>query len=110
MPEWLLDLFPDRLREVTALEWNRAGERVEAVTSLVFDHPGLGEAMKHLFEDRWPGVFSAAASLGDALFDDDPSAGEVTATPDGATVSTVNVFAVDVVVLPDASDCDASTV
>jgi len=22
-------------------------------TSLVFDHPGLGEAMKHLFEDRW---------------------------------------------------------
>lgn len=24
-----------------------------AWTSLVFDHPGLGEAMKHLFEDRW---------------------------------------------------------
>jgi hypothetical protein len=22
-------------------------------TSLVFDHAGLGEAMKHLFEDRW---------------------------------------------------------
>jgi HTH-type transcriptional regulator, sugar sensing transcriptional regulator len=22
-------------------------------TALVFDHPGLGEAMKHLFEDRW---------------------------------------------------------
>jgi hypothetical protein len=22
-------------------------------TSVVFDHPGLGEAMKHLFEDRW---------------------------------------------------------
>jgi sugar-specific transcriptional regulator TrmB len=22
-------------------------------TSLVFEHPGLGEAMKHLFEDRW---------------------------------------------------------
>ena len=48
--------------------------------------------------------------VGDALFDDDPSAGDDTATPDGATVSTVNVFAVDVVVLPDASDCDASTV
>jgi hypothetical protein len=22
-------------------------------TSIVFEHPGLGEAMKHLFEDRW---------------------------------------------------------
>jgi HTH-type transcriptional regulator, sugar sensing transcriptional regulator len=22
-------------------------------TSLVFEHAGLGEAMKHLFEDRW---------------------------------------------------------
>src|ERR1019366_5049117 len=36
-PEWLLDLSPDRLRDVSTLEWNRAGERVEAVTSLMFD-------------------------------------------------------------------------
>ena len=36
-PEWLLDLFGDRLREISTLEWNRAGERVEAVTSLMFD-------------------------------------------------------------------------
>jgi ATP-dependent RNA helicase HrpB len=36
-PEWLLDLFPERLREVSQLEWNRAGERVEAVNSLMFD-------------------------------------------------------------------------
>jgi ATP-dependent helicase HrpB len=36
-PEWLLDLFGDRLREVSTLQWNRAGERVEAVTSLMFD-------------------------------------------------------------------------
>ena len=36
-PEWLLDLFGDRLREASTLEWNRAGERVEAVTSLMFD-------------------------------------------------------------------------
>lgn len=36
-PEWLLDLFPLRLREVATLEWNRGGERVEAVTSLMFD-------------------------------------------------------------------------
>ena len=36
-PEWLLDLFPERLREVSTLEWNRAGERVEAVRALMFD-------------------------------------------------------------------------
>jgi len=31
-PEWLLDLFPGRLRETSTLEWHRAGERVEATT------------------------------------------------------------------------------
>jgi HTH-type transcriptional regulator, sugar sensing transcriptional regulator len=31
-------------------------------TSLVFDHAGLGEAMKHLFEDRW----QRAAEFGEA--------------------------------------------
>jgi ATP-dependent helicase HrpB len=36
-PEWLLDLFPDRLREAAQLEWNRSAERVESVTSLMFD-------------------------------------------------------------------------
>src|ERR1019366_322962 len=36
-PEWLLALFPDRLHEISTLQWNRAGERVEAVTSLMFD-------------------------------------------------------------------------
>ncbi|HJZ98479.1 MAG TPA: ATP-dependent helicase C-terminal domain-containing protein, partial [Candidatus Solibacter sp.] len=36
-PEWLLDLFPGRLRETTELEWHRTGERVEAVARLMFD-------------------------------------------------------------------------
>src|SRR4029077_1344844 len=36
-PEWLLDLFPDRWREVSTLEWNRGVDRVEAVASLMFD-------------------------------------------------------------------------
>jgi ATP-dependent helicase HrpB len=36
-PEWLLELFPERLREVSQVEWNRTGERVEAATSLLFD-------------------------------------------------------------------------
>jgi ATP-dependent helicase HrpB len=36
-PEWLLDLFPERLRETGTLEWNRGAERVEAITALMFD-------------------------------------------------------------------------
>jgi ATP-dependent helicase HrpB len=36
-PEWLLDLFPERVRETTQVEWNRAGERVESVSAIMFD-------------------------------------------------------------------------
>jgi ATP-dependent helicase HrpB len=36
-PEWLLELFPERLRETDELEWNRAAERVESVKALLFD-------------------------------------------------------------------------
>ena len=36
-PEWLIDLFPDRIREQDELSWNRTGERVEAVSSLLYD-------------------------------------------------------------------------
>jgi ATP-dependent helicase HrpB len=37
-PEWLLDLFPERVRETAHVEWNRAAERVESVSALMFDH------------------------------------------------------------------------
>ena len=36
-PEWLIDLFPDRLRDQSAVVWNRVAERVEAVSTLVYD-------------------------------------------------------------------------
>jgi ATP-dependent helicase HrpB len=36
-PEWLLDLFPERVRETAVVEWNRAAERVESVSALMFD-------------------------------------------------------------------------
>jgi len=36
-PEWLLDLFPERICETAEIEWNRAAERVEAVSALMFD-------------------------------------------------------------------------
>ena len=36
--EWLLDLFPERIRETTTVEWNRTAERVESVSALMFDN------------------------------------------------------------------------
>jgi ATP-dependent helicase HrpB len=43
-PEWLVDLFPDRVRERAAVEWNRAGERVEAVSALLYDELVIQES------------------------------------------------------------------
>lgn len=36
-PEWLIELFPDRVEERRGVEWNRTAERVEAVDAIVFD-------------------------------------------------------------------------
>ena len=36
-PEWLIDLFPSQVIEQSNLEWNRTGERVEAVSVLLYD-------------------------------------------------------------------------
>jgi ATP-dependent helicase HrpB len=36
-PEWLIDLFPERVEERVGLQWNRAAERVEASSALLYD-------------------------------------------------------------------------
>jgi ATP-dependent helicase HrpB len=36
-PEWLLDLFPDRVEERSNVIWNRTAERVEKVSALFYD-------------------------------------------------------------------------
>ena len=36
-PDWLLDLFPDRVIARTGVEWNRQAQRVEAVSALEYD-------------------------------------------------------------------------
>jgi ATP-dependent helicase HrpB len=43
-PGWLLDLFPDRVREVDRVEWNRAAERVESVSALLFGEIPIEES------------------------------------------------------------------
>jgi len=43
-PAWLLDLFPERVRETARVEWNRNAERVESVSALWFDQIVIEES------------------------------------------------------------------
>jgi ATP-dependent helicase HrpB len=43
-PEWLLELFPERMQDQSGVEWNRAQERVEAVSSLRYDELVIEES------------------------------------------------------------------
>ncbi len=42
-PEWLLDLYPDALEEVDALQWNPSSKRVERITRLAYGNLVLEE-------------------------------------------------------------------
>ncbi len=43
-PEWLLDLFPGRVREVSELQWNRSAGRVESISALMFDEIAIEQS------------------------------------------------------------------
>jgi ATP-dependent helicase HrpB len=43
-PEWLIELFPDFVREPSSVEWNRQTERVEAVSALLYDELVIQES------------------------------------------------------------------
>ncbi|MFP5227366.1 MAG: ATP-dependent helicase HrpB [Acidobacteriota bacterium] len=57
-PEWLLDLFPDRVREESRLSWNRGAERVEAASVLLYDELVIQES-----RDAKPDMVVAAELL-----------------------------------------------
>ncbi|MCU1260627.1 MAG: ATP-dependent helicase HrpB, partial [Bryobacterales bacterium] len=42
-PEWLIDLFPERIAEKNTVEWNRLAERVEGVSALQYDNLTIQE-------------------------------------------------------------------
>ncbi|MCG3160657.1 MAG: hypothetical protein JMDDDDMK_01726 [Acidobacteria bacterium] len=42
-PEWLIDLFSDRISETTEARWNAQSERVEVVERLVYDQLTISE-------------------------------------------------------------------
>lgn len=43
-PEWLIDLFPEQIRESKGLEWNRSAERVEVSSGLWFGELAIVES------------------------------------------------------------------
>ncbi len=43
-PEWLIDLFPEQIRESKGLEWNKSAERVEATSGLWFGELAVMES------------------------------------------------------------------
>ena len=47
-PEWLLDLFPERVTEAFEAKWNAEGQRVEAVSRLMYDNLVLTETRASL--------------------------------------------------------------
>jgi ATP-dependent helicase HrpB len=55
-PEWLLDLFPERVKESSTVVWNRTNERVEQVNALLYDKLVIDES-------RGPAPDGAAADL-----------------------------------------------
>jgi len=43
-PEWMIDLFPDRVKEQSTVEWNPVKERAEAVSTLLYDELVIQES------------------------------------------------------------------
>jgi ATP-dependent RNA helicase HrpB len=43
-PEWLIDLFPDHVRDHSEVVWNRGAERVDAVSALRYDELVIEES------------------------------------------------------------------
>jgi ATP-dependent helicase HrpB len=70
-PGWLLDLFPERIRETTRVEWNRMAERVESVSALWFDQIVIEESRGVADPEAAAALLAAKAMEGGiARFDD----------------------------------------
>ncbi|HEU5021155.1 MAG TPA: ATP-dependent helicase HrpB [Bryobacteraceae bacterium] len=66
-PEWLIDLFPERIVERQAVEWNRQSERVEAVSSLVYGELTVNETRGGAVDDEAAAKLLAARAMESGL-------------------------------------------
>lgn len=62
-PDWLIDLFPDRVLERRGLEWNRQAERVESVSALVYDDLVIEETRGGVTDDEAAAKVLAARAV-----------------------------------------------
>lgn len=71
-PEWLLDMFPERIRERRALEWNRAAGRVEALSALAYHELTIEESrgVPRDEDEPWRLLAERALEAGPARFAD----------------------------------------
>ena len=51
-PEWLIDMFPDHVKEQSSVVWNRAAARVDAVSALLYDELVIQESRGAVPEAR----------------------------------------------------------
>lgn len=63
-PEWLIDLFPDSVIDRTQVEWHRQGERVEAVSAMLYDQLVIDET-----RGAMPDAEAAAALLAEKVLE-----------------------------------------
>lgn len=62
-PEWLIDLFPDRILDRRGVEWNRQAERVESVSALVYDELVIEETRGGAVDDEAAAKLLAARAV-----------------------------------------------
>jgi ATP-dependent helicase HrpB len=62
-PDWLLELFPDRVNPVTTLSWNASLERVEGMSQLLYDGLVLQEEKETQLDPEQAGALLAQKAL-----------------------------------------------
>jgi ATP-dependent helicase HrpB len=66
-PEWLIDLFPDRVLDRHGVEWNRQLERVESVNALIYDDLVIQETRGGPVDDEAAAKLLAARATEEGL-------------------------------------------
>ncbi|MEP7365393.1 MAG: ATP-dependent helicase HrpB [Acidobacteriota bacterium] len=62
-PDWLIDIFADRIEERDTVEWHRTGERVEAVSAMLYDGIVLQETRGRAAHPEQAAALLAARAL-----------------------------------------------
>jgi ATP-dependent helicase HrpB len=63
-PEWLVELYPGRIRQVSETQWDRAAGRVEQVTRLLYDELVLEETRRAPASDEAAALLAQKAGRG----------------------------------------------